>query len=1819
MSFALFSLLLQFRFRRFVFLLTALLASVAAVATAQTVSATPDATSPAGPASCGPAAGGGTCAGATGVASQGNGGGADVGAGNPINVITGNKYQREVDLAPLPGRLGLEIIRHYNSAYSNPNTTTGILGRGWKLSYETDLYPIGNTIQIMQADGSRIIFNRDPAHPQTCSTVNPAEGQLRIDRTAAGETYVWTWTNGRRLHFDAGGKLVQIVAPTGEFISLQHDAKGLLVQVTDPQGRRLHLQYANAQGAGNGFRGVVAIISPVGRFDYAYGSTPPAGATQKPALVAPNLVRVGYPDAGAGRHYHYEDPRHPGYLTGITLAGGGRAAAGALLRRISTYLYDAQGRAVLSVRGLPARLQTGPDGTALQPARLVDGTGIGQVTLDYSAAGMTVLANSLGQKTTYRHGIVGGQFRLLEVRGAGCASCGEANLRYGYDTLGRQTSMTRLTADGQPIRQTQTAFDRYGRPVRVSIIDHVNGKATAPRLQARYDYAPGAAPAPILIARPSVVPGQEHRTSIAYAATPDGGLQPVEVRETGHVPTIDGTASALVISRTMRYRYDVRGQRIEQDGPLQNAADSPGPDNSDISRTEYDPKTGLMTRAIAPGGGVTEIRERDAALRPSLLRTSDGAIARTIRIVNNWRGQPEEISIEAGLVVQAAGKSKGQEPDRFATDPATRIVRTTRYRHDGFGNLSSIEQAGNRITRLRYDGAGRLIQRTRPDGSSSVVRQDTEGRVGRQSEFVDENPTPDALLASTAFHYDEAGRLTSSDDAFGLRSRLRYDRSGRISEVDDALGTTSRFTGDIDGLLQARTDAAGTPDAATTGFGHDAHGQPVLSTDANGVTTQTRHDDFGRKVAEISPDRGVTLYRHDAAGRVIARIDESQTTTRYTYDHANRLVALGADKQPALVQYRYLGQQLREVVATTDGKPDHATERTTYEVDALGRVIQERQWIGRLDGEAGGAPPESPLRAVPSQRPSSAGPVFPLAGYTFVTYYAYDASDRLVRQVLPDGHTLSWRYASEDSAGGHGPRPGIDQPETIFFDREIIATDIRHAGSNGVTGYTTGNGILQTITRDSRGRISSVQAMTAPVKIASTVAADSRRPGMIVYSQQNRFDAADRLIGIERRHLSPVAGAVPSMSSGEFGYDRLNRLVSIREGGRDATTIAYDRGGNRISEARQPSMRPSRLPAAAPGLKSGTQPGGDAVVRKYRYAAGTNRLIGMTDTAGAARHGTAGLPVVLAADTAPATASEAARLIQSSWLFHPTGVPLARLDLALRNTGAADVSGSQRIVYNSARRPVAVFDGEERVIARYRYNSQGERIAKTVFTGDERNGARQQPAPAATGPAQRRSGRTVYSLYSNQRLAAETDEAGNITAHYLYLAGRPIAKVEVQARTGSVHAAWKTLRRICGWLADGESDAFDSTAEIYAVHTDHLGAPQVVTDDRQNVVWQANTDAFGNTLVGKAPGAEKPGRPFEMNLRLPGQIYDAETGQHYNYQRSYDPQLGRYTTPDPIGLDGGSNPYAYVSNNPLTNVDPLGLYEEDVHYYVTYFLALAAGLTDRQAWVIATADRYIDDNPNTEPYGDFALNISARTYYHFTQKGWDTKQNPGETDAAYAARRYLDPDNPQIRLLRNYAVDDTNTPCAKAQLYGEYLHAFQDTYAHRDKDNSPFGSLKGHVLGGHNPDKTFNHTIGWSDVSFQVPPTSIGNWQYNGARTLAMEEATFRALKADFGLQGHDKAGFPIEWEALQSTLAAFNANPVALSREIKSSEAIAKAEVLQAKLADLGYGRMRIYNCDDGRDQRNTNLKSKNGVPLSQSQMFGTILATPAHSEACK
>jgi len=63
-------------------------------------------------------------------------------------------------------------------------------------------------------------------------------------------------------------------------------------------------------------------------------------------------------------------------------------------------------------------------------------------------------------------------------------------------------------------------------------------------------------------------------------------------------------------------------------------------------------------------------------------------------------------------------------------------------------------------------------------------------------------------------------------------------------------------------------------------------------------------------------------------------------------------------------------------------------------------------------------------------------------------------------------------------------------------------------------------------------------------------------------------------------------------------------------------------------------------------------------------------------------------------------------------------------------------------------------------------------------------------------------------------------------------------------------------------------------------------------------------------------------------LRYAAREYDAETGLYYVRARYYDPQQGRFVSEDPIGLEGGLNPYAYAGSNPVMNGDPTGLWCE---------------------------------------------------------------------------------------------------------------------------------------------------------------------------------------------------------------------------------------------------------------------------------------------------
>ncbi|WP_311538885.1 RHS repeat domain-containing protein [Weeksella virosa] len=121
------------------------------------------------------------------------------------------------------------------------------------------------------------------------------------------------------------------------------------------------------------------------------------------------------------------------------------------------------------------------------------------------------------------------------------------------------------------------------------------------------------------------------------------------------------------------------------------------------------------------------------------------------------------------------------------------------------------------------------------------------------------------------------------------------------------------------------------------------------------------------------------------------------------------------------------------------------------------------------------------------------------------------------------------------------------------------------------------------------------------------------------------------------------------------------------------------------------------------------------------------------------------------------------------------------------------------------------------------------------------------------------------------------------------------------------------------WQAELAEET-QAAPKLYHYVCDHLGTPQLLMNQGQDVVWEAKAKAWGETRVISRPAADEQ---VINNHRFQGQYYDAETSLHYNTFRYYDPELGRFISQDPIGLMGGINLYQYAPN-PVEWVDPLG-------------------------------------------------------------------------------------------------------------------------------------------------------------------------------------------------------------------------------------------------------------------------------------------------------
>ena len=189
-------------------------------------------------------------------------------------------------------------------------------------------------------------------------------------------------------------------------------------------------------------------------------------------------------------------------------------------------------------------------------------------------------------------------------------------------------------------------------------------------------------------------------------------------------------------------------------------------------------------------------------------------------------------------------------------------------------------------------------------------------------------------------------------------------------------------------------------------------------------------------------------------------------------------------------------------------------------------------------------------------------------------------------------------------------------------------------------------------------------------------------------------------------------------------------------------------------------------------------------------------------------------------------------------------------------------ANNKTFAYDLSNRLITVQEGST-TLGEYVYNALNQRVKKTV-----------------------QEQTTIFHYDLQGHLVAETNETGQMLAEYVYLGDQPLAMIR-----------------------PGEA--------LYHYHNDHLGTPQILTNESGAVSWKAVYTPFGEAVI----SIEAVENPF----RFPGQYYEQETGLHYNWNRYYDPGTGRYLTPDPIGLEGGINLFIYSQSNPINVIDLIGL------------------------------------------------------------------------------------------------------------------------------------------------------------------------------------------------------------------------------------------------------------------------------------------------------
>lgn len=779
------------------------------------------------------------------------------------------------------------------------------------------------------------------------------------------------------------------------------------------------------------------------------------------------------------------------------------------------------------------------------------------------------------------------------------------------------------------------------------------------------------------------------------------------------------------------------------------------------------------------------------------------------------------------------------------------------------------------------DQIGRVYHWGWSDDKQPTAYTDPEGHVWRYAWDANRQlvSMTDPLGAITRCEYDAAGHLTAAINALGQIEKTEWHPTLDLPIAQiDAAGNRWGYVYDDKGNLLVVTD----PEAYETEQFFDERGMPHTIRDARGGYKHMAWNLRAQMVAYTDCSGKRTDLDYDAHGALASVTDAMGNVTAYHTDAQGRLSEIvRADGSMEKFRYDEFGR-LRASI-------DSASRETQYQRNGRGQLVRRINALGRS------------------------------------VQFVYDRAHRLERLINENGEAYGFVYDRNDNV-----------VEEIGLDGVIKRIDHDARGLPVTVTDAVGNAdaITLRMQRDPLGRLTAKHARGRSTSYRYD------QIGRLLQAQQYTDHNGPRTIHdnllfayTKRGELMSEAGHMGKLS---HAYDELgNRVATTLPDGRTINSLYYGSGhlhqinidGDVITDMERDDLH--REVARSQGALE-TDFGYDSLGRKT-----------FENTAHRAQH-----EPVLRKEWMYDIAGEVARKKHSrngvtEYLYDPLGQIVSTAAPAQREIFKWDAAAN--LVDNSSRggyvkhNRILMFEDK-----RFEYDVHGRMETKRSgahtqqrfsYDGEHRlvqvetvrKGVQQFVSFEydALGRRIRKIDTFGVTSFMWDALQMMQERRGNDTATYLYEPDGYVPLARIDDRRDSTGKSWAAA-------TDPDSGAGIGAApheNIYYFHNDVAGLPEELTAASGQLVWQAQYKTWGNTVSESWQHVDQVKTvrtgSIHQNFRFQGQYLDRETGLHYNTFRFYDPDIGRFSSPDPIGLAGGINLTAYAPN-PLSWIDPFG-------------------------------------------------------------------------------------------------------------------------------------------------------------------------------------------------------------------------------------------------------------------------------------------------------